>query len=146
MRKRSWLGHKGSTFPWTTFLHKGVAWVIVGWFSNRTGMSFDDGARKSNNWLDQAWPMAEREIGNRKSSLVLFARFPVVKWRSRSVAKSAFIINPKPTTKATAVTGAGISFLGNSFLKKFSLHNRRFTSEAFYTCFALRAKCRVLLP
>ena len=35
-----------------------------------------------------AWPMAEREIGNRKSSLVLFARFPVVKWRSRSVSQS----------------------------------------------------------
>ena len=36
-----------------------------------------------------AWPMAQRQIGHRKSSLVLTARFPVVKWRSRSVAKSA---------------------------------------------------------
>ena len=26
---------------------------IIGWFSNRTGTSVDDGARKSNNWLDQ---------------------------------------------------------------------------------------------
>ena len=26
---------------------------ILGWFSNRTGTSVDDGARKSNNWLDQ---------------------------------------------------------------------------------------------
>ena len=34
--------------------------------------------------------MAERQIGHRKSSLVVFARFPVVKWRSRSVAKSAY--------------------------------------------------------
>ena len=33
--------------------------------------------------------MAERQIGHRKSSLVLFAHFPVVKWRSRSVFKSA---------------------------------------------------------
>ena len=33
--------------------------------------------------------MAQRQIGHRKSSLVLIARFPVVKWRSRSVAKSA---------------------------------------------------------
>ena len=33
-----------------------------------------------------AWPMAERQIGYRKSSLVLSAHFPVVKWRSRSVA------------------------------------------------------------
>ena len=34
--------------------------------------------------------MAERQIGYRKSSFVLSARFPVVKWRFRSVAKSAF--------------------------------------------------------
>ena len=34
--------------------------------------------------------MAERQIGQRKWSLVLSARFPVVKWRSRSVAKSAY--------------------------------------------------------
>ena len=31
-----------------------------------------------------AWPMAEWQIEHRKSSLVLSARFPVVKWRSRS--------------------------------------------------------------
>ena len=37
-----------------------------------------------------AWPMTVRQIGHRKSSLVLSARFPVVKWRSRSVAKSAY--------------------------------------------------------
>ena len=36
------------------------------------------------------WPMAVRQIGHRKSSLVPSARFPVVKWRSRSVAKSAY--------------------------------------------------------
>ena len=34
--------------------------------------------------------MAERQIGYRKSSLVLSARLPVVKWRSRPVAKSAY--------------------------------------------------------
>ena len=35
--------------------------------------------------------MAERQIGHRKSRLVLFsARFPVVNWRSRPVAKSAY--------------------------------------------------------
>ena len=32
--------------------------------------------------------MAEWEIEHRKSSLVVSASFPVVKWRSRSVAKS----------------------------------------------------------
>ena len=35
------------------------------------------------------WPIAERQIEHRKSRLVLSARFPVVDWRSRSVAKSA---------------------------------------------------------
>ena len=34
--------------------------------------------------------MAERQIGHHKSSLVLSARFPVVKWRSRFVAKSTY--------------------------------------------------------
>ena len=34
--------------------------------------------------------MAQPQTGHRKSSLVLTARFPVVKWRSRSVAKSAY--------------------------------------------------------
>ena len=33
--------------------------------------------------------MVERQIGHRKSSLVLSARFPVVNWRSRPDAKSA---------------------------------------------------------
>ena len=40
------------------------------------------------------------------------------------------------------MTGAGISFLGNSFLNKFSLHNMRFTSEALHTRFALHARQR----
>ena len=34
--------------------------------------------------------MAERQIGHRKSSLVLSARVSDVKWRSRSVAKSVY--------------------------------------------------------
>ena len=58
---------------------------IRGWFSYRTGTSVDDSARKSTTGLTNA----ERQIGHRKSSLVVFARFSVVKWRSRSVAKSA---------------------------------------------------------
>ena len=33
--------------------------------------------------------MAERQIEHRKSCLVLSARFPVVNWRTRRVAKSA---------------------------------------------------------
>ena len=39
-----------------------------------------------------AWPMAERQIGDRNSSLVVSARFPVVKWRSPSVDKSAYYL------------------------------------------------------
>ena len=34
--------------------------------------------------------MAERQIEHRKSYLALSARFPVVNWRSRHVAKSAY--------------------------------------------------------
>ena len=34
--------------------------------------------------------MTERQIGHRKSCLVLSARFPVANWRSRPVAKSAY--------------------------------------------------------
>ena len=37
-----------------------------------------------------AWPMAERQIEYRKSCLVLSVCFPVVNWRSRPVAKSAY--------------------------------------------------------
>ena len=57
-----------------------IVLCIITYLSNRTGTSVDDGARKWNN-----------RAGNwqRKSSLVLSARFPVVNWRSRSVAKSA---------------------------------------------------------
>ena len=60
------------------------AWSL-GRFSDRTGTSVDDGAQIK----QLAGPMAERQTGHRKSSLVLFASFAVVKWRSRSVAKSA---------------------------------------------------------
>ena len=35
--------------------------------------------------------MAEQQNGHRKESLLLFARFAVVKGRSRSVAKSAYL-------------------------------------------------------
>ena len=36
----------------------------VGWFSNRTGTSVDDGVRKSNNWLDQ-WQSGKFSTGSR---------------------------------------------------------------------------------
>ena len=39
--------------------------------------------------------MAELQIAHRKSNLVLSARFPVVKWRSRSVAKSAYLVHAR---------------------------------------------------
>ena len=37
---------------------------IIGWFSNRTETSVDDGARKSNNWLDQ-WLSVKLGTGSR---------------------------------------------------------------------------------
>ena len=37
-----------------------------------------------------AWPMAERQIGHRKSSSVISALIPAVNWRFRSFAKSAY--------------------------------------------------------
>ena len=43
-----------------------------------------------------AWPMAERQIGHRKSCLVLSVRFPVVNWRSRpgpSCSKADYRLN-----------------------------------------------------
>ena len=61
-------------------------WRSIVYFNNRTETSVDDGARQSNSWFDQS---PERQIGHRKSRSVLCARFPVVNWRSRSVAKSA---------------------------------------------------------
>ena len=36
--------------------------------------------------------MEQRQIGRRQSSLVLTARFRVLKWRSRSIAKSAYYL------------------------------------------------------
>ena len=39
----------------------------IGWFSNQTGTSVDDGARKSNNWLDQ-WLSGKLCTGSRDYS------------------------------------------------------------------------------
>ena len=38
--------------------------------------------------------MVERQIEHRKSCLVFSTRFPVVKWRSRPVAESAYTMTP----------------------------------------------------
>ena len=55
--------------------------------------------------------MAESQIGHRKSSLVLSTRFPVVKWRSRSVAKSAYYLQlslfPKPRSPTRTLCHLG---------------------------------------
>ena len=37
---------------------------LLGWFSNRTGTLVDDGAHKSNNWLDQ-WQSGKLSTGSR---------------------------------------------------------------------------------
>ena len=45
--------------------------------------------------------MTERKIEHRKSCLFLSARFPVVNWRSRPVAKSAYYIESHTRFKNT---------------------------------------------
>ena len=63
--RQGWLrGHDFLNTKWCARVKKRhfggkteIAVVILeklGWFSNRTGTSVDDGARKSNNWLDQS--------------------------------------------------------------------------------------------
>ena len=51
----------------TSFWYRGPGELgigLLGWFSNRTGTSIDDGARKSNNWLDQ-WHSGKLGTGSR---------------------------------------------------------------------------------
>ena len=55
--------YKLSNLMYPTQLH-GWPREKLGWFSNRTGTSFDDGARKSNNWLDQ-WQSEKLGAGSR---------------------------------------------------------------------------------
>ena len=62
--------------------------------------------------------LAERPLGHRKSSLVLSARFPGVKWRSRSVAKSAYYEKPRENEKLTWLRGFLVIF---PYLVRFSL-------------------------
>ena len=71
--------------------------ATLGWFSTSYGyFHYVKQQNRNVSWRRRAqikqlaWPMAERQIGQRKSRLVLSARFPVVNWRSRPVAKSAY--------------------------------------------------------
>ena len=45
----------------------------IGWFSNRTGTSVEDGARKSNNWLHQ-WQSSKLGTGSQVLSFRPFSR------------------------------------------------------------------------
>ena len=56
------------------------------WFSNRRNVSWWRQAQIK----QLAWPIAEQQIGQQKLSLVFSTRFPVVKWRSQWVAKTAY--------------------------------------------------------
>ena len=62
-----------------------VPWASLGWLSNRTGTSLDDGA-------NQTTGLTKCRAANLapEAASVLSARFPVVNWCSRSVAKSAY--------------------------------------------------------
>ena len=42
-------------------------YLILGWFSHRTGTSVDEGSRKSNNWLDQ-WLCGKLGTGSQVQS------------------------------------------------------------------------------
>ena len=53
-----------SSFQVPRVLNSSIGRLIVGWFSKRTGASVDDGARKSNNWLDQ-WQSGKLSTGSR---------------------------------------------------------------------------------
>ena len=67
-----------------------------------------------------AWPMAEWQIGHRKSSLVLSARFPVVKWRSRSVATSTYCSRRTSVKRRLGVgIGVGVCYTFVSFSSVF---------------------------
>ena len=67
---------------------------ILGWFSNRTGTSVDNGARKSNNWLDQ-WQSGKLGTGS------LFSPFRVLS-RRQLTFPSSYLNQPNlvavPTT------------------------------------------------
>ena len=64
--------------------------------------------------------MAEWQIGHRKSSLVLSARFPVVKWRSRSVATSTYCSRRTSVKRRLGVgIGVGVCYTFVSFSSVF---------------------------
>ena len=75
----------------------------LGWFSNRTGTSVDDGARKSNNWLNQ-WLSGKLGTGSRVWSFsralpwsndvpVLLLNQPIEKLSTRCPQLFAFLIH-----------------------------------------------------
>ena len=69
--------------------------------------------------------MAERQIGYRKSSFVLSGRLPVVKWRSRSVAKSANLVHLRNRTgeerrRQTLCDKRDNNFVWNNFSPSFT--------------------------
>ena len=62
--------------------------AIIGWFSNRTGTSFDDGKARGKVPTSGAQFAALPLV----KPVIWFAR-AVVNWRSRSVAKSAYYVS-----------------------------------------------------
>ena len=61
--------------PWNKKSRESVVTPIIGWFSNRTGTLIDDGALKSNNWLDQ-WLSGKLGTGSRVYMLSFPRAFP----------------------------------------------------------------------
>ena len=74
--------------------------------------------------LTKAWPMVERQIGHRKSRLVLSARFPAVTWRSRSVAFSQISLIIQAEMRSLELPQRFTIFLSYSKWGFYSLNNR----------------------
>ena len=83
-----------SRFPVKRTLNHASALLVKG--SNVVACSFVQQQNGNVSWQRRAQikqlarPIAERQIEHRKSCLVFSTRFPVVNWRSRPVAKSAY--------------------------------------------------------
>ena len=84
-----------------------------------------------------AWPIAERQIGHRKSCSVLFAGFPIVNRRSRPVAKSAWIVYVRVGQGASYNTGGDDQLVFCLFVLWYLSRSLSFELETDYNCWQL---------
>ena len=99
--------------------------LLLGWFWQQIG---NVSWQRRVQIKQLAWPMAQRQIGHRKSSLVLTVLFPVVKWRSCFVAKISLITKravPCVGSVQTECTVPLSSWGFQNFKPKFLLNGKR---------------------